>query len=437
MKLPLRINQRDSRRPLVPWLSTTRSRFDVLLFVGYLAALIPALTARRVTAGSCRLVGAFLSTLAVVDHTAFLASRGDVYGYMLAAHAGGTPLVGAQLVQLAVYVWAAVSKLGPWFQNVIQVMLSNSPTWPPPLRAHLYQDPQQGDFRPTQLAKLLAHAGTANEALIPLLLPFGGNLARIGMLLSAGMHTFIFTNFAVGVPQEWNIFTPIAVYHLFLDASDGLDVRALKALPRERPLLAAFLACVLGVVPLVGNIYPPSNSFLTSMKYYAGNWPSSIWLVRKESGWRKLRRLHTFSDFMPRQVALLQGDEVVPEMNLKVYGFRAMHLPYRGLPKLLELALQGRAFDEYDYMEGEVMAGTILGYNFGDGYLHGRFMLQAVQDVCGFERGELLHISFDSCPTFGSEVPWAVRDATALWDDAEAIAVGAAPIAELQEARPY
>eukprot|EP00413_Alexandrium_margalefii_P019099 CAMPEP_0204541262 /NCGR_PEP_ID=MMETSP0661-20131031/18088_1 /ASSEMBLY_ACC=CAM_ASM_000606 /TAXON_ID=109239 /ORGANISM="Alexandrium margalefi, Strain AMGDE01CS-322" /LENGTH=50 /DNA_ID=CAMNT_0051547939 /DNA_START=30 /DNA_END=178 /DNA_ORIENTATION=+ len=50
MKLPLRANARDSRRPLLPWLSTRRSSLDVLLFAGYLASLVRALAAQRVTA---------------------------------------------------------------------------------------------------------------------------------------------------------------------------------------------------------------------------------------------------------------------------------------------------------------------------------------------------------------------------------------------------
>eukprot|EP00927_Polykrikos_kofoidii_P054317 TRINITY_DN48749_c0_g1_i1.p1 TRINITY_DN48749_c0_g1~~TRINITY_DN48749_c0_g1_i1.p1 ORF type:complete len:581 (-),score=52.78 TRINITY_DN48749_c0_g1_i1:170-1912(-) len=435
MKLPFRTNARDSRRPLLP-LSTRRNRFDVLLFATYLASLLRALTMRRVSAGACRSICGLLSALALVDHTVFLASRGEVYGYMTLAFAAKAP-VGAQLVQLGIYFWAAVSKLGPWFPNVIQVMLSNSPCCPKQLRPYLYKDVDKSDLRPSRLSKLLAVMGTVNEIAIPALLPFGGIPACLGMSFALSMHTFIFTNFAVGVPQEWNIFSPIACCHLFLDTQDGLDFHALRTLPSHHPLFAAFLLCSLVAVPIAGSLYPPCNSFLTSMKYYAGNWPATAWLVRRDA-WHKLEKLYTLADFFPNQMrALYTKEEARMEASLRLYAFRAMHLPYRMLPSLVETALQGRPFNEYQYMEGELMAGTILGYNFGDGYLHGRFMLQSVQDTCGFAPGELILISIDSCPAHRNEVPWFIRDATALWDDAAAVGIGWTALEELREAQPY
>jgi len=114
-----------------------------------------------------------------------------------------------------------------------------------------------------------------------------------------------------------------------------------------------------------------------------------------------------------------------------------MHLPYRGLPDLVDKALNGRSFNEYHMLDGELMAAFILGYNFGDGYLHGRYMLQAVQDICGFVEGDVLHIAIDSCPTLSSDVPWFIRDATCLWDDAKAIAIGSTDVRKLQQAQPF
>lgn len=436
VKLPLRANARDSRYPLVPWLGSRRNRFDVLLFLGYIIALVRGLTLRRVTASSCRWICGFLGALAVVDHTIFLASRGEVYGYMALCHAAGAPVVGQQIVQLAIYFWAAVSKLGPWFNNVIQVMLSNSPVFPPMLKPHLYQDLEAHDFRPSALAKGLAQLGTAMEIAIPVLLPWGGSLSRLGMFFSVSMHTFIFTNFAAGAPQEWNVFTPLCAYHLFLDAHDGLNVSALRVLPSENPFLTVFLAFGAAGLQVLGSIYPPSNSFLTSMKYYAGNWPSSIWLIRKDA-WHKLDKIHRFADFLPQQCELLFGAEAVEGQILRIYAFRAMHLPYKCIASLIELALQGKPFMDYQYMDGETAAGGILGFNFGDGYLHGRYMVQAVQDECCFEPGELLHIAIDSCPAHGNAVPWFVRDATALWDDKKALGIGQTSLDVLQEAQPY
>ena len=44
-------------------------------------------------------------------------------------------------------------------------------------------------------------------------------------------------------------------------------------------------------LPLFGNLFPQRLSFLLAMRYYAGNWPYSVWLFRGESH-EKLKRLH-------------------------------------------------------------------------------------------------------------------------------------------------
>ena len=37
--------------------------------------------------------------------------------------------------------------------------------------------------------------------------------------------------------------------------------------------------------------------------------------------------------------------------------------------------------------EGELVAGVVLGYNFGDGHFHDEQLLDAVQERCGFAAG--------------------------------------------------
>ena len=88
----------------------------------------------------------------------------------------------------------------------------------------------------------------------------------------------------------------------------------------------------------------------------------------------------------------------------------------RLFPKLIPKALGApphgmrlkARFEEYQFHHGELVAGAALGYNFGDGYLHGSFLLSEVQKVCRFEEGECVQIFVDSCPLFGSKFPWCV-----------------------------
>ena len=106
--------------------------------------------------------------------------------------------------------------------------------------------------------------------------------------------------------------------------------------------------------------------------------------------------------------------------NVCIY---ALHLHGRLLPKLLPRALPGRdaaRFGEYVCFSGEGIAAFALGYNFGDGYLHGSPLLDEVQERCGFAEGECVQVFVDSCPLFGRAFPWWIRDAT----DAFAGAVG-------------
>ena len=76
----------------------------------------------------------------------------------------------------------------------------------------------------------------------------------------------------------------------------------------------------------------------------------------------------------------------------------------------------------------------MLGYNFGDGHLHGAYFLDQVNEECKFERGECVQIFIDSCPLFGSEYPWFIRDATNAF---EAVESGHGNVHELKNTQPF
>ena len=52
----------------------------------------------------------------------------------------------------------------------------------------------------------------------------------------------------------------------------------------DNPLLIALLLLIGVVIPVLGNLCPEKVSFLPSMRYYAGNWATSQWLFRKDTG---------------------------------------------------------------------------------------------------------------------------------------------------------
>ena len=97
------------------------------------------------------------------------------------------------------------------------------------------------------------------------------------------------------------------------------------------------------------------------------------------------------------------------------------------MPKLL-----GNELAEYEWVEGEVVAGLVLGWNFGDGHLHDERLLQIVQRACQFQPGELRCLFIESQPLFGSGLD--VR----LWDAAEgSMHRESVSVDELKERAPW
>jgi len=62
-------------------------------------------------------------------------------------------------------------------------------------------------------------------------------------------------------------------------------------------------------------------------------------------------------------------------------------------------------------MDGEVVTGITVGWNFGDGHLGHESLLEALQPQCQWEPGELRVICVESQPLFGATMAWRVVDA--------------------------
>ena len=135
------------------------------------------------------------------------------------------------------------------------------------------------DLRPSQTAKALSYFGTIVEFSFPLLLAggSGGWATRLGLAMMLLFHFFITSNVPMGVPIEWNVFMVYGGFFLF-GAQSHVSLFDLHS-----PLLVAYLLVALVLAPLLGNLFPAWVSFLVSMRYYAGNWPYSVWLFRGDS----------------------------------------------------------------------------------------------------------------------------------------------------------
>lgn len=394
--------------PRLPLLGGTRRTWlDAGLYLALVVVTLRALLAPALGTAVLVPIAILVALLGLADRTVLLALRAEHYGttllcFVLAPGLGW--IAGAKAVQLALWFWAGVSKLNHHFPAVVCVMTSNSPfTRSERLRRLLYRA-YPDDLRPSRLAVTMAHAGTALELGVPLVLAFatGGRWLVAGLALMLLLHGFITSNVPMGVPLEWNVMVVYGGFALFFAHP---DVSAFHPGPVT---LGALLVVLLVAVPVLGNLFPGRLSFLPAMRYYAGNWAYGVWLFRGES-YRRLERLTTSAPWVYDQLARFYDRRTAVGLVGKVMAFRLMHLHGRALPVLIPKAVE--RLEEYEYLDGELVAGLVLGWNFGDGHLHRESLLAAVQERCGFEAGELRCVFVEAQPLFRSTMEYRIHDA--------------------------
>ncbi|WP_394829667.1 DUF3556 domain-containing protein [Pendulispora albinea] len=419
-----------TKLPLVPKLpllgGRTRGAIDVLLYAALLIACVRALLAPLPAPADFLPIAALVPLLGVADKTIFLAARAEHYWVTVLCFAFAPSWIAcAKAVQLALWFWAGFSKLNHHFPTVVCVMTSNGPfTRFPWLRRRMYRS-YPHDLRPSALATAMAHVGTALELGVPLaflLTPLGAT-PLVAIVLMLLLHGFITSNVPMGVPIEWNVAVVYGGFALFWAHP---DVSLMTMAP---PAILIFLLVMLVALPLAGNLVPESLSFLLAMRYYAGNWAYSIWLFRGEA-YRKLDRLVGSSRWVYEQLARFYDPATVVGLFGKVMAFRMMHLHGRALPILVPKAVD--RLEDYEWCDGEIVAGLALGWNFGDGHLHSEQLLAAIQEQCSFEAGELRCIFVESQPAFRSTLAYRIVDAKT-----GALDAGRLSIAELRARQPW
>ncbi|HVY10489.1 MAG TPA: DUF3556 domain-containing protein [Mycobacteriales bacterium] len=399
---------------------TKRSVIDVLLFAAFVVFTVHALLATGPTIGRDSIwpILVLMLVLGLRDKTVFLAARSE--HYLLATFVFLFPhdlFAGSKAVQLALWFGAATSKLNRHFPNVIAVMLSNNPlNHSKRLRKALYRS-YPDDLRGSRLAALMADGATVVEYAFPLalLLTHGGIPTYVALAVMVAFHANIFLCFAMGVPQEWNVFFIYSGLALFGEHSH------VTAWSIHSPWLGIVLiVCLIGV-PALGNLRPDLVSFLPSMRYYAGNWGTSVWLWRP-GALESLDDVITKSATSPRrQLERLYGPPAYEVIVGRVQAFRAMHLHGRALNSLLPKAIadlddpdvRTKGIDAFEVVDGEFIAGLVLGWNFGDGHLHHEQLLAAIGERRGFAPGELRCIFLESQPALRPTMHWRIVDAAA------------------------
>jgi hypothetical protein len=343
---------------------------------------------------------AILTVLAVIglrDKVIFLAARGEVYAplALVFLFPGADIVVGAKVVFMVIWLGAATSKLNRHFPFVISTMLANNPFIPSGALKRALFKRYPDDLRPSGLAGFIAHFSTAVEGLVPLLLflSHGGWPTTIAAFVMIVFHLNILLAFPMGVPLEWNVFMIFGVLWLFVaHARLGLSDLA-------NPLPVAILFAVVAGTVVIGNLLPRKVSFLAGMRYYAGNWDTTVWCVKPSADEKFRIGSRALGPMYHLQLERLYKtkEEVLVPIHL-AFAFRGMNTHGRALYTLVHRALAGYDEDDYNLCEGENLCSMVLGWNFGDGHMHNECLIDALQQRCGFEPGDVRVVILDAQP---------------------------------------
>ena len=386
---------------------TKRTVADAVGYGALLAALLVVLLSDTAPGSpllpvwKVALVLGIVGVLGLRDKTIFLAARGEVYAAFAAVflfagpQLGGTTdvVVGAKCMMLVIWWGAATSKMNRHFPFVMQAMMSNSPIWRGRSLKHHFHRSFPDDLRPSGLTTGLAHLSTAVELGVPLVLfvSDGGWVTTVAAFVMVCFHLNIIGSIPMGVPLEWNVFMIFATLTLFVDkASVGLG-------DLDHPyVLVVPLASATVVV--LGNLYPEKISFLPGMRYYAGNWDTSVWAFTP-AGLEKFDAHTVKATLLPhQQLEKIYGKDEAEIPLYAGYAFRAIHTHGRAHFALIPRLCGPDHDTDYLVMDGELVAGVVLGWNFGDGHLHDERLVAALQERCHFEPGDLRVLVLDAQP---------------------------------------
>jgi hypothetical protein len=401
----IRLPPWPARVPLTA--GTTRSMTDVALYVAVVAAALWLLLSpgQGESVGSVGTIDpwrflplfAALGLIGLRDKTIFLAARTEVYGTLalMFLFSEADLVVGVKFLIVLIWWGAAFSKLNQHFPHVVAVMMSNSPILRvKALKRRFHRDFPE-DLRPGRLSENLAHGGTVIEFGVPLvlLLSNGGWPTYVAAVVMICFHLQILTSLPMGVPLEWNVFMIFAIGFLFVDKAD------VSVGDMSHPVLVFAIVLAAGAVVVTGNFFPKQFSFLPSMRYYAGNWATSLWCLTPEAVAKLDGSVNKVARLPSAQLETLYDAEMATLLSHKVFAFRSMHTHGRALFALIPRACgedRDVVTSRYAIHDGEFVAGIALGWNFGEGHLHNEQLVEALQERCGFEPGEVRVVMLES-----------------------------------------
>ncbi|MQY28743.1 DUF3556 domain-containing protein [Nocardia aurantia] len=342
------------------------------------------------------LILVLLAVAGLRDKVIFLAARGEVYATLTVTFlfGGADTVIAAKLIFVVIWMGAATSKLNRHFPFVVSTMMSNSPVMRTRALKRRFFERFPDDLRPGRWSRVVAHVSTAVEMTggVVLICSGGGPVTTVAATVLVCFHLAILTAIPMGVPLEWNVFMIFGVLTLFVAHAD------LRPWNLEHPAPAVLPAVLAAAVVTAGNLFPRTVSFLPGMRYYAGNWDTTLWCVRPSAARKIDEHVVAIASMPQAQLERMYGrDRAVIPLYLG-YAFRAMNSHGRALFTLVHRAVPAGHEDEYTVTDGERICATAIGWNFGDGHMHNEQLIAALQRRCGFEPGEVRVILLDAQP---------------------------------------
>ena len=120
----------------------------------------------------------------------------------------------------------------------------------------------------------------------------------------------------------------------------------------------AVLFIVIAGIVVLGNLFPRKVSFLPGMRYYAGNWDTTQWCVTS----RSLSALRTLT------------------VARSTRWYTASWLDTTRKAKTCDLC------------------SMVLGWNLGNGHMDNECLMEALQERCGLEAGDVRVVILDAQP---------------------------------------
>jgi hypothetical protein len=350
-----------------------------------------------------------LTVAGLRDKVIFLAARGEVYASLAVTFLfpAVDMIVASKVVFVVIWMGAATSKLNHHFPFVISTMMSNNPLIRAKSMKRAFFERFPDDLRPGRLSRIVAHGGTTVEMLVPVALFFshGGWLTAVAAVIMVCFHLAILTAIPMGVPLEWNVFMIYGVGALFVAHADlGLS-------DLQYPVPVAILFAVLAGIVIAGNMFPRKISFLPGMRYYAGNWDTTLWCVKPSADEKIARGLVAIASMPAAQLERYYGKDRAQIPMYLGYAFRAMNTHGRALFTLAHRAMAGHNEDDYVITDGERICSTAIGWNFGDGHMHNEQLITAMQERCHFEPGEVRVVLLDAQPIHKQTQEYRLVDA--------------------------